>query len=287
MQKRKTIPYLMAMVVLVLQACNLPNGNSTEEPTVDPMLAAGQTLTAVAELVTPTEALPTFTPLPSLTPTPEFTTTPNFTPTPTFAYLTLSSATNCRVGASTDFGIVDTFNIGQTIEVIGKHPFDNYWYVRSPNNPAVYCWMWGFYATGANLNNVPVMTPPPTPTSAPQPDFTASYVNTGNCVVPVNSWWNRVNITNTGPIALKSISMTIKDTVSSETKTSSKDGFQDVNSCLLQPTNSVLDPAESATVVTPSFTADPTGHKVELTLKLCTETGQAGSCVTKTIEFTP
>jgi hypothetical protein len=287
MQRRKTILYLTIMIILVLQACNLPSDAATEEPTIDPMLAAGLTLTAAAELNTPMEALPTFTPLPSLTSTPVFTNTPNLTPTPTFAYLTLSTATNCRGGASTDFGIVDTFNIGQTIEVVGKHPFDNYWYVRSPNNPAVYCWMWGFYATGANLNNVPVLTPPPTPTSAPQPDFSSSYVNSGQCVVPVNSWWSRVNITNTGPIALKSIAMTIKDTVSSETKNSSKDGFQDVNSCLLQPINSVLDPAESATVVTPSLAGDPTGHKVELTLKLCTETGQAGICVTKTIEFTP
>ena len=287
MRKQKPILILTIIFILILQACNLPSGAATEEPTADPMLAVGLTLTSMAELNPPTEALPTFTSLPPFTPTPEFTVTPNFTPTPTFAYVTLSTATNCRTGANTDFAIVDTFDVGVTIEVVGKHPFDNYWYVRSPKNPAVYCWMWGAYATGANLNNVPVVTPPPTFTPAPELSFNASYVNSGNCIVPVSSWWSRVTVKNTGPIAFKSIYMSIKDASTSETRDKSVDGFQDVNSCLLQPANSVLDPSESATVVTPSFTADPTGHTVQLTLKLCTETGLGGNCTSKTIEFTP
>jgi hypothetical protein len=283
MQKRRTLLYFIVMIMLVLQACNLPNAGATEEPTEDPMISVEQTLTAMAALNPPTEVPPTFTALPTLSSTPALTSTPNFTPTPTFAYVTLSEATNCRVGPGTSYEKVDTFLVGQTIEVAGKHPFDNYWYVRSPNNPAVYCWMWGFYATGANLNNVPVLTPPPSPTPAPDPSFNASYVDSGKCI----AWWNRVTVNNNGPVAFKSIFMSIKDTVTNETKNSSLDGFQDVNACILQSVNSVLDPAESATVVAPSLSADPSGHKVELTLTLCTETGQAGTCTSKTIEFTP
>ena len=283
MRQQKTLLYFIVISMVILQACNLPTAGATEVPTEDPMIAVEQTLTAMAVLNPPTEVPPTFTPLPTLTATPEFTATPNFTPTPTFAYLTLSTATNCRAGANTDFAIVDTFDVGQTIEVAGKHQFDNYWYVRSPNNPAVYCWMWGAYATGGNLNNVPVMTPPPTFTPAPELSFSASYVNSGKCI----AWWSRVTVKNTGPSAFKSIAMTIKDTVTNDTKNSSTDGFQDVNACALQPANSVLDPNESATVVAPSLSADPTGHKVEFTLTLCTETGQGGTCTSKTIEFTP
>ena len=283
MRQQKTLLYFIVISMVILQACNLPTAGATEVPTEDPMIAVEQTLTAMAVLNPPTAVPPTFTPLPTLTATPEFTATPNFTPTPTFAYLTLSTATNCRAGANTDFAIVDTFDVGQTIEVAGKHPFDNYWYVRSPNNQAVYCWMWGAYATGGNLNNVPVMTPPPTFTPAPELSFNASYVNSGKCI----AWWSRVTVKNTGPSAFKSIAMTIKDTVTNDTKNSSTDGFQDVNACALQPANSVLDPNESATVVAPSLSADPTGHKVELTLTLCTETGQGGTCTSKTIEFTP
>ena len=269
--------------MVVLQACNLPNAASTQEPTVDPMIAVGLTLTSIAELNPPTEALPTFTSLPTLTPTPEFTATPNFTPTPTFAYVTLSEGTNCRIGPGILFDLVDTFLVGQTIEVVGKHPFDNYWYVRSPNNPSVYCWLWGFYATGGNLNNVPVLTPPPSPTTAPELSFTANYVNYGKCL----AWWTRISLTNTGPVAFKSIAITVKDTVTNETRNSSMDGFQDVNACALTVADAKLGPGGTHIVVAPSFTADPSGHKVNATITLCTEPGQGGSCVSKSIEFTP
>lgn len=181
------------------------------------------------------------------------------------------------------FTLVDTFLVGQTIEVIGKHPFDNYWYVRSPKNPSINCWLWGFYATGANLGNVPVLTPPPTFTPAPVPSFDASYVNFGSCI----GWWTRINLKNTGTLALKSISISIKDTVTNETRNSSMDGFQDVNACILSSITPSLGAGESYTVVSPSLSADPTGHKLSASITLCTENGQGGQCVSKTIEFTP
>ena len=270
------------MVMVILQACNLPNSAATEEPAVDPMVAVGMTLTAVAELNPPTE-VPSFTPLPTLSPTTAFTSTPNFTPTPTFAYVTLSEATNCRVGPGVAYGLVDTFLVGQTIEVVGKHPFDNYWYVRSPNNAAVYCWMWGFYATGANLNNVPILTPPPTFTPSPKPDFSSSYVNSGKCI----AWWTRIRLDNTGPVAFESIAITIKDTVTSETVNLTGNGFQDVNACLLSTIIPSLGAGDSLIVVAPSLNADPSGHKVMVSTTLCTENGQGGTCISETIEFTP
>jgi len=289
MKKQRTISYLTVVLVLMLQACNLPSSAPTGEPTPDPLAAAQMTITALAlqqELTVqaPTqELLPIFTALPILSPTPESTATPAFTLTPSFAYVTLSEGTNCRVGPGVAFILVDTFLVGQTIEVIGKHPFDSYWYVRSPNNPSVYCWLWGFYATGANLGGVPVLTPPPTYTPAPAPSFDASYVDFGKCI----SWWTRINLKNTGSLAFKSMSISITDTVTSETRNASLDGFQDVNACILSSITSSLGPGDSYTVVAPSLSADPTGHKLSATIKLCTETGQGGQCVSKTIEFTP
>ena len=282
MKKQKSIFYLISMSIFVLQACNLPS-NATVEPTQDPLIAAQMTITALAGQSTPTEVPPTFTALPTLSPTPEFTSTPAFTSTPSFAYVTLSQATNCRVGPAVSFALVDTFPVGQIIEVIGKHPFDNYWYVRSPNNPSVYCWLWGYYATGANLNNVPVLTPPPTYTPAPAPAFDASYVDYGSCI----GWWTRFNLKNTGQIAFKSMSISVTDTITSETRVSTKDGFQDVNACLLSAVTSTLGAGEAYTVVGPSLSTDPGGHKLSANITLCTETGQGGSCVSKTIEFTP
>jgi len=267
----------------MVQACNLPNSSSTDTPEDEALAAAELTLTAIALEASPTEALPTFTSLPSLTPTLESTSTPAFTSTPTFAYVTLSEATNCRDGSDTSFPIVDTFVPGQTIEVVGKHPFDNYWYVRSPKNASVYCWMWGFYATGGNLNNVPVVTPPPTYTPAPQASFTAEYMNHGKCI----SWWTRIRLTNTGPVAFKSIAITIKDTVTNQTNNLTLDGFQDVNACILSSITAQLGSGEAYTVVAPSLSADASGHLVSATIQLCSQTGLAGTCKTEVIEFTP
>jgi len=283
MNKRKTIFYLAVMSMLILQACNLPSNAPTEQPTVDPLVAAQMTITALASANPPTEVPPTFTELPTLSPTPELTSTPVFTSTPSFAYVTLSQATNCRVGAAVEFALVDTLQPGQTIEVVGRHPFDNYWYVRSPGNPNVYCWMWGFYATGANLGNIPVQPPPATYTPVPVPSFDAGFVNSGSCI----GWWTRINLKNTGSLAFKSMSISVKDTVTNETRNSSLDGFQDVNACILSTITPTLRPGESYTVVTPSLSADPTGHKLSVAITLCTGTGQGGTCASKTIEFVP
>jgi len=302
MRKQRIVLSLTVVLVLVLQACNLPSGAPTEEPTPDPLVAAQLTITALAEQNPPTEAIPTFTALPSLSPTPEFTSTPAFTQTPAFAYLTLSQATNCRVGSAVEFELVDTFQPGQTIEVVGKHPFDNYWYVRSPNNPGVYCWMWGAYAPGANLNNVPILTPPATYTPVPtatatssggviippiivviKPSFTASYVNQGKCL----NWWARIAINNSGMVDVKSISISLKDTITNKTSNSSLDGFQDVSACALTQIIPTLAAGQSTTVVSPSLSDDPTGHKLSATITLCTQPGLGGGCSSSTIEFTP
>jgi hypothetical protein len=83
------------------------------------------------------------------------------------------------------------------------------------------------------------------------------------------------------------MSISIKDTVTNETRNASGDGFQDVNACILSSVISSLDPGSSLTIVAPSLPADPTGHKVAVSTTLCTETGQGGTCISETIEFTP
>lgn len=283
MKKQNHILHIcVVLAVLWLQACNLPS-NQTAEPTeIDPELAVQMTLTALAPSPT-IELFSTNTEVATLTPTLALTSTAAATSTPTFAYVTLSEATNCRKGSGTGFELVDTFVVGQTIAVVGKHPFDDYWYVQSPNNASVYCWMWGFYATGGNLGSVPVLTPPPTYTAAPQPAFEASYVDSGKCI----AWYSRINLKNTGPVAFKSISMTITDTVTAEARNVSGNGFQDVNACVLSAVNPTLAPGGTYTVVAPSLSADPAGHRVTVAITVCTENNQTGVCTSKTIEFTP
>jgi hypothetical protein len=272
---KKSLLFLLLVFVLVFaQACNLPGGQTTEE--ADPLEAALMTLTAAAS----PQAEETFTPLPSPTLGPD-SNAPAATATPTFAYVTLSENTNCRTGPGQAYALVDTFLIGQTIEVIGKNPTNEYWYVRSPNNSSIFCWMWGAYATGGNLGNVPVFTPPPSP--APAPNFEASYAGLDTCV----GWWVEINLKNTGTSAFRSISISVKDTAKDVTLSETRDGFTNINGCLTDNTTPSLDPGQSVVVSASAFIDNPTGNKVQATIKLCTETGLGGACVTKTIEFTP
>ncbi len=292
--RQKALFYLLPLL-LILQACNLP----FLSPSVD---ADAELATAVAQTLTQSA----LDQLSATTPTTAFTAEPQLTSTPTFAYVTLSEATNCRVGPGISYDLVDTFQVGQTIEVMGKHPSENFWYVRSPNNPSIFCWMLGSYAAGANLSNVPIVAPPPTFTAepagatiqppasgtqgfifvtavVPKPAVFSSFVSSGKCL----SWFTRIKLQNVGAVTVKSIEISLEDTVTTERRFLSMNGFQDVNACALSAITPTLASGESITVVGPVLKNDPKGHKLSATIKLCTEKGNGGSCSSATIEFTP
>ena len=174
MRKHKTfLSILLGVLLTAVQACNLPaGGTATQAPSGnDPLIAAQKTVDAINQTQTanaPVMTLaPTLTLAPTVTLAPAFTSTPALTSTPSFPYVTLSVGTNCRTGPDKVYTLIDTFLPGQTIEVLARSPGGEYWYVRSPNNQAVFCWMWGAYATGGNLNGLAIFTPLPSPTPAP------------------------------------------------------------------------------------------------------------------------
>jgi len=155
----------------------------------------------------------------------------------------------------------------------------------------------------------PNMEPGPSPTpesiSSPVPlplapeIFTASYENT---VHPypcpqTQTWWVRVSLTNKFNSALKSMSISVKDTATGDISSESDEHlvFVDLDQSICNPdidvgTDNVLDdlePNQSFTVSSGVFRKDPTEHPMEATLTLCTEEGLGGQCSTKTINFTP
>jgi hypothetical protein len=268
---------LLLLVLLGLQACNLPSSNQPNTE-INPETAVAQTLTQFA-FDQPRTA--TFTPLPPVTFTVTLTSTPAATNTPAYPYVTLSEGTNCRTGPGKNYELIDTFVPGQTIEVLGKDPLGEYWFVRSPNNSSVLCWMWGNFATGGNLANVPFFTPPPSPT--PAPNFELTYASTDTCT----GWWFDFTIKNTGPFSFKSMSISVRDTVTDVLLTDFGDGFEDLGGCAASGVVSSIDPGNTYTVSSPQFVVDPTGHKIKAALTLCTGLGQGGQCVTKNIEFKP
>jgi hypothetical protein len=190
--------------------------------------------------------------------------------------------TNCRVGPGKIYDYLGGFYVGETAEVYGKNPGGDYYYIRLPENPSIFCWVTDQYATiVGNTTLLPVFTPPPTPT--PIPSFLMAYSSLDSCV----GWWVELRLKNTGPVAFKSMAVAIKDLNTGTTLTDFENGFTDIDGCLASGTTASLDPGAIYTISTPSFAYNPNNHKMRATVTLCTLVNQGGQCISNTIDFRP
>ncbi len=127
-------------------------------------------------LIALSHAQPTMTPSPTLSsvgitvlsqanPTP----TGTSEPTPAAPQLTPNSTTvNCRYGPGVDYGVADNIKVGQIAAIKGRSGDSFWWYVVDPNNPKALCWVGAAVVTATgNLSDVPIVTPPATPTPKP------------------------------------------------------------------------------------------------------------------------
>jgi len=291
---RKLNPFFLLTTVLLVAslACVLPATVATPDANVigtaiaQTMSAAGQTpfspsLVPVIQ-VSETPTL-TFTPEPpTVTPTITLTPTPVFTPTPLVPLISVSVATNCRVGPGKIYDRVGALLVGQYTEVVGRDTTGNYWYIRNPDGDPQFCWLWGEYATlSGNYAVLPMFTPPPTPT--PVPNFKASYGGLDTCA----GWWVDIVLENTGGINFRSFALTVRDTVTDTVLSLYRDGFTNNDGCLDSVTRDNLQPGTKRTISSPAFAYNPTGHKLRATITLCSETGNNGTCVSQVITFTP
>lgn len=304
--KRTSLPLLL--VLLGIFACALPQipqvdqnaGATSVAQTVAAIIqqtqAAGQGVVDVSSN-TPAAVMPsaTFTLPPSLTPTftPTLTPTSTLSPTPTVTWTPLapmirvSVPTNCRLGPGKIYDMVGALLVGEVVQAYARDPGGNYWYIHNPDDPAHFCWVWGEYATVTGLTlALPVYTPPPSPTptntATPSPAFTTSYASIDSCT----GWWADLKLKNTGSVSFRSVSMTVKDTVTSTTVTYMQDGFTDNTGCS-STSKSTLLPGKAVTASAPAFAYDPTGNKLKATITLCSGTGLNGLCVTENFVFTP
>ena len=292
---KKITPILLTVTVLLIVslACAAP---SIMTPTQDinalgtvvmATMVAGATQTAQAvipvEIVespipSATLGVPTATLIPTETPSP----LPVFTSTPAIPQVSVSVATNCRVGPGKAYDRVGALQVGQVAEVVGRNQVGNYWYIRNPSQPSGFCWLWGEYATvTGNLAALAILTPPPTPT--PMPAFVARYDRIETC----KGWWLDVELTNTGGVTFESVQLTIRDTVTNEVVSTYSDSFMDLDGCVDSSTRDELSPGTSPNVSSPAFTYDPSGHEMQATITVCTGEGLNGSCLTQVIRFKP
>ena len=293
-EMKKTTPILLTFTVLLLlvQAC-LPVapaptqdlsflGTAIMETMVAGATQTSQAFSPTVMLETPTP-LPTSTPeLPSDTPTITLTPSPVFTATSVVPQISVSVATNCRVGPGRVYDRVGGLLVGQVAEVVGRNASSNYWYIRNPSRSGGFCWLWGEYATvTGNVSALPVVTPPPTPT--PVPGFVASYDGLDSCV----GWWVDIELRNTGSLTFRSVSLTVRDTVTDVVVSTVSDNFTNLNGCADSITRDVLEPGASPDISSPPFAYNPAGHELRATITLCSSEGLNGTCVTQSITFKP
>jgi hypothetical protein len=280
--------------LLVILACSVQSFLPIANPSADSTAAALTISAAIQNLasVTPLPTLsPTLTPAqpPTRTITPPVTEGPTATATlfslfsPTSANvprITVSVDTNCRSGPGKFYEIVGALLAGQTVELFGLDPTGWYWYIRNPGSPLTFCWVWGEYAVITGDTSVlPVYTPQPTPT--PAPDFEVTYANQDSCV----GWWIRFILKNTGSMPLESIRLEVKDTTASASVSSVYNEFSTFRGCGGAKKTDPLESGETVMVNSAPFSGQLGAHKFKATVTLCTGDGLTGMCVSKTITF--
>jgi hypothetical protein len=274
--------------------------------------------------VTPTDTVtPSFTPTPTSTPT--LTIPTDFaTPTPQVAQIIVSVTTNCRSGPGKVYAYQSALSKGVISEVLAVDPTGKYWYIPNPESPGEFCWVWGEYATvSGNTAALPVYTPPPSPTATitlepaaatkaasgsggsggsddepktgsgemgpgygPRPKIQLSYMGLDTCA---GEWWVEFNLANISQdFDVRSIEMKIFDSDSQATASILADGFKNVNGCSDDFTENLLRADSSLVVSSPALPYDPTGHEIELTVRVCKAISQGTPCsVKEKIEFVP
>ena len=92
---------------------------------------------------------------------------------------------------------------------------------------------------------------------------------------------------NTGGIAFRSVSITLRDTVTDTVLVLSADNFTDNDRCSGSSTRETLELDGTRFISSPTFAYDPTGHKIRATITLCSNKAISGTCVSQVIEFKP
>jgi hypothetical protein len=265
------------LICAALAACNLPNANSDQPTATTP---PEQPATAPPPTDTVTPLPPTFTATPTDTPTPAVTATATLTPTANIPIANVFKDTNCRSGPGQSYDLVVLIKADTKVEVVAKDLGGGYWYVRTPDQPDAFCWLWGSNATiEGDTSALPAYTPPPSPT--PAPDFTVEFKNFDAC----KGTFARFIVVNTGGYPFRSAYVKVTDTKTSEVTENSVNAFDLTVGCIVAQNISPLASGATGYLQSDHFKKDPKGHKLLAVIMLCTEQGLAGVCVTKTLEI--
>ena len=191
--------------------------------------------------------------------------------------------TNCREGPDTKYPIMGHFVRGQTSEVNGTNSLQTWWYIKNPDNPDDYCWVWGesTFVEG-DTGDVSVVPPPPPP--PPGPDFELVFQEFRTCY---GSDVVLFNVENTGDVNLESMTILVINTDTQNQlfwdTMSNQPFWAKANDC--GSTWSYIEPGEIAFIGAPVITSGQLGDDGYARIKLCEEESLKGRCVERTAEF--
>jgi hypothetical protein len=298
---RKKIPAMIVLVCLVFaSACNLPGQGpaAAGTPPVENLpietqvaLMVASTLTSQANLaggMTATqEALATNTP--EFTPTPTLSPTQTSTLTPSVPMVTVSVNTNCRSGPSTVYDILGVMMVGHQAQVVGRSTLSDTMIIQLPSNLNVTCWLWAGNATvSGDTSGLPVFPIPATPTPkfspTPQVSFSVAYASTDFCL---GLYRVKFKITNTGILTWESDQVSVTDQATSVTKTITYDNFPYYSASCDTGADLNLEKGEVGYTTSDGFVVNPAGHAMAALIQVCSQDGMVGTCLQKSITFTP
>lgn len=164
------------LLVFGLSACNFSSQDAaTPTPSSEQVLQTAQAIAqATLDAATPTQtsAPPTDTPGP---PTETF--TPEPTGTPSIPTAVADYNANIRNGPGEEYEIIDFILAEEAGEIVGRYddtPIGTWWLIRRFGEAGRDGWVWsGAVTLSGNEAGVPVLEPPPTPTSTPSEQPTA------------------------------------------------------------------------------------------------------------------
>ncbi len=290
---------IIAVLILLSIACNVPlmaSQSNQEKPPGFVETSVVETMIAIVDDPIPDAddqtdengdpAPPTLTFTPEISDTPTLTPTVTDTPTPEVAMIYASANTNCRTGQGVDFPWLVSMQAGDESEAVGVDPTGEYpyWYIRRPDQPNSFCWLWGKFATPSGpYEALPVFTPMPSPT--PGFDYIIKYIDKGGPCGPF--YYTQYQIENIGAFTLESWKTTADDhTGGSNPQDLTLDMFRKYSGCSFVNLQNDLIPGESHHLYM-LYLNDPTGHDISVKIKICQEDGLGGDCLTKTYRHTP
>lgn len=160
--RNKTIPWIIGGIALVLVCLLLavvggyflffyngglihPAGQPQDAPDAQPVPGGNDPGSISITTITPTATI-------------------TLTATSNKVWVSVSTATYCRLGPTEAYPLLGTLYVGQIAEAIGRNDYGDSLVIKLPDQPNVECWLWQAYATvNGDKFSLPIIIPPPVP----------------------------------------------------------------------------------------------------------------------------